>query len=34
MNAINNNRVFMRSMATRQTNASISKDVTDAITDF
>jgi methylmalonyl-CoA mutase len=34
MNAINNNRVFMRSMATRQTNASISKDVTDAIQIF
>lgn len=27
MNSINNDRVFMRSMATRQTNASISKDV-------
>ncbi len=31
MNAINNPRVFMRSMATRQTNASISKNITDAI---
>ena len=31
MNSINNERVFMRSMATRQTNASISKDVQDAI---
>ncbi len=34
MNSINNERVFMRSMATRQTNASISKDVTDAIQVF
>ncbi|MBK9330702.1 MAG: methylmalonyl-CoA mutase family protein [Sphingobacteriales bacterium] len=34
MNSINNERVFMRSMATRQTNASISKDVTDAIQIF
>ncbi|HMV14647.1 MAG TPA: methylmalonyl-CoA mutase family protein [Chitinophagales bacterium] len=31
MNAINNPRVFMRSMATRQTNASISKNISDAI---
>ncbi len=31
MNSINNERVFMRSMATRQTNASISKDITDAV---
>lgn len=31
MNAINNPRVYMRSMATRQTNASISKNITDAI---
>ncbi|MEZ5036022.1 MAG: methylmalonyl-CoA mutase family protein [Chitinophagales bacterium] len=31
MNSINNDRVFMRSMATRQTNASISKDVQNAI---
>ena len=34
MNSINNERVYMRSMATRQTNASISKDVTDAIQIF
>lgn len=34
MNSINNPRVFMRSMATRQTNASVSKDVTDAIRIF
>ncbi|MFN8236703.1 MAG: methylmalonyl-CoA mutase family protein [Chitinophagales bacterium] len=34
MNSINNERVYMRSMATRQTNASISKDVTDAIDIF
>lgn len=31
MNAINNPHVFMRSMATRQTNASISKNITDAL---
>jgi methylmalonyl-CoA mutase len=31
MNSINNPRVYMRSMATRQTNASISKNITDAI---
>ncbi|MCB0507376.1 MAG: methylmalonyl-CoA mutase family protein [Bacteroidetes bacterium] len=31
MNAINSRRVYMRSMATRQTNASISKNITDAI---
>ena len=31
MNSINNSRVYMRSMATRQTNASISKSITDAI---
>lgn len=31
MNSVNNPRVFMRSMATRQSNASISKDVNDAI---
>ncbi len=31
MNAINNPHVYMRSMATRQTNASISKSITDAI---
>jgi isobutyryl-CoA mutase len=31
MNAISNPRVYMRSMATRQTNASISKNITDAI---
>lgn len=31
MNSINNPHVYMRSMATRQTNASISKDITDAI---
>lgn len=34
MNSIHNERVFMRSMATRQTNASISKDVKDAIQIF
>lgn len=34
MNSINSANVFMRSMATRQTNASISKDVTDAIAIF
>lgn len=34
MNSINNENVFMRSMATRQTNASISKDVQDAIQIF
>ena len=31
MNSINNARIYMRSMATRQTNASISKNITDAI---
>ncbi|MFN8282725.1 MAG: methylmalonyl-CoA mutase family protein [Chitinophagales bacterium] len=31
MNSINNPRVYMRSMATRQTNASISKNITDAL---
>ncbi len=31
MNSINNSRIYMRSMATRQTNASISKNITDAI---
>lgn len=31
MNSINNMRVYMRSMATRQTNASVSKNITDAI---
>ncbi len=31
MNSINNPHVYMRSMATRQTNASISKNITDAI---
>ena len=31
MNAINSDLVYMRSMATRQTNASISKSITDAI---
>jgi methylmalonyl-CoA mutase len=34
MNSINNDRVFMRSMATRQANASISKDVQSAIQIF
>lgn len=31
MNSISNLRVYMRSMATRQTNASVSKNITDAI---
>ena len=31
MNSINNAHVYMRSMATRQTNASISKNITDAL---
>ncbi len=31
MNSIKNVRVYMRSMATRQTNASVSKNITDAI---
>jgi len=34
MNSIQSEHIFMRSMATRQTNASISKDVTDAIQIF
>jgi len=32
MNSISNDRVFMRSMATRQTNASVSRTLNDAIT--
>lgn len=31
MNAINNNRVYMRSMATRQSNLAVSKHINDAI---